>query len=139
MATITWGGSSGDWSSALDWHGFLVPGSADTAVITGSSAITVTLDHAAEAGAVALQAGTLALSSTLSLGATLSLSGGILDLAGVLAGGTLVGAAPVSLLGDGGTLDGVLVQGGLENLGGSRSPRQRPPPMPAPPSCRTER
>jgi hypothetical protein len=118
VATITWGGGSGTWSFGPYWQGLSVPGSADTAVITGTGAFTVTLDSPAAVGAVTLQAGTLDLLSTLSLAGTLDFAGGTLALAGVLAGGLILNLTAGSLLAAGGTLDGVVVAGGLVDLGG---------------------
>jgi hypothetical protein len=118
VATITWGGGSGTWSFGPNWQGVIAPGSTDTADINGTGAFTVTLDSPAAVGAVTLQAGTLDLLSTLSLAGTLDFAGGTLALAGVLAGGMLLAVTPSSLLAEGGTLDGVVVAGGLTDLGG---------------------
>jgi len=118
VATVKWGGGSGAWSFGPDWQGLSVPGSADTADITGAGAFTVTLDSPEAVGAVTLHAGTLDLASTLTLAGTLDFAGGTLVLGGVLSGGLLLGVTGGNLIAQAGTLDGVVVSSGLTDLGG---------------------
>jgi hypothetical protein len=135
MASITWNGSSGDWTNAADWSGGALPGPSDTAIFGGSGAYAVTL-YAAESvgnvtlndpsalfydagllvlgGAFMLQAGTFALAYGALQGGTLALDGGTLQASGgmldaVAVHGTLaMTQANASLLVEGGlTMAGV--------------------------------
>ena len=106
---------AGDWNTAADWSGAVVPGAADTVTIVGAGAYTVTLYTAAAADNLMLNApGALFYDAgALTIGGTLALQGGTLDLAyGSLAGGTLAMAGGI-LEASGGTLNGVAVQGAL--------------------------
>jgi VCBS repeat-containing protein len=82
MATIYWiTGTSGDWSTAADWQSGVVPTSTDDAVINGSDDVTV--DGAAVANSLTLNASELIVSGALTLGASLTIDGGsTLELSG---------------------------------------------------------
>jgi hypothetical protein len=115
MATITWKGQSGDWSTASDWSSGTVPGSGDTAVFTGSG-YTATISTAETVGNVQFDAAGALLDDygALTLGGTFSLQAGTFALAfGSLAGGTLAMAGG-TLEAAGGTLSGTAVDGTLD-------------------------
>jgi fibronectin-binding autotransporter adhesin len=115
MASISWKGGSGDWNTAAEWSGGVVPGAADTVTIAGAGAYTVTLYTTVAVDNLTLNApGALFYDAgALTLGGTLDLQGGTLDLAyGSIAGGTLAMAGG-TLQASGGALDGVAVQGAL--------------------------
>lgn len=113
-STITWSGSSsGEWFQPLDWSALgSVPTAADDVVIPAGD--TVTIDgSAAVAASISLDpapptAATLDLISSLTLGGTLT--GGVVELAGTLIGGTLENTI---LSGQNGTLEGVTVAGSM--------------------------
>jgi hypothetical protein len=115
MASISWKGGSGDWNTAADWSGGVVPGAADSATIAGAGAYTVTLYTTAAVDNLTLNApGALFYDAgALTLGGTFALQGGTLELAyGSIAGGTL-DMEGATLQASGGTLSGVAVQGTL--------------------------
>lgn len=93
-STLTWRGGNGSWSSALDWSGLRVPGAGDDVALGTSGTVSVDGGVLAEAADLTVPGDTLAVAA----GATLAVGGGV-------------------LAGDGGTLDGTLVQGGLSDLG----------------------
>ncbi len=123
MTTFTWLGSTGDWSQAADWNPSGPPTGADDAVIAAAGRYVVSIaDTESESvGSVTLNdaAATLAVAGSLSVAGDFALQHGVLDLSGVLAGGTVeaVGGRAVFDLG---TLDGVTWQGTLRiNNGGA--------------------
>jgi hypothetical protein len=116
MAVISWKGVGGDWSNAADWTDGVLPGPADTASFTGTSAYTVTLYNAETVGGVVLNdAGALLYdAAALTLAGVFSLQAGTLALAyGSLNGGTLALLGGV-LAAAGGVLNGVAVDGTLD-------------------------
>jgi fibronectin-binding autotransporter adhesin len=83
MATIGWLGGDGDWSTAADWSGGLVPGAADDVTISTPSLAEVTVTSTEAAHSLTLGRGAeLEVGApdhgagTLSLGGALTLSGG---------------------------------------------------------------
>ena len=114
MATITWRGDSGNWSSGLSWSLFREPVASDSVLLGGSGPYTVTVDVAAAAQDVTLTAvgAILDVKATLVLGGTLSLAAGTeLVLAGTIVGGTIDSTGGVN--GGFGTLDGTALVGGI--------------------------
>ena len=119
MASITWNGTSGDWTDAADWNGGVVPGAADTADFTGAGAYTVTLYSAVSVGGVVMDAANALFydAGSLTVAGTFSLQAGTFALAyGSLNGGTLALAGGI-LAAEGGSLNGVAVQGALALTG----------------------
>jgi hypothetical protein len=115
MASITWNGTSGNWTTAADWIGGVAPGAGDTANFTGAGAYTVTLYSAAAVGGVVMDAANALFydAGSLTLGGTFALEAGTFALAyGSLNGGTLA-LDGGTLAAEGGTLNGVAVQGTL--------------------------
>jgi hypothetical protein len=124
---VTWrgsngGGGSGDWGSPIDWSGFATPQPGEAVTISGTGAtVTLATGEAGAAQSVLLLGDTLALSGSLAIGASGVLevgSGGALRLTGTLQGGRLQVDAGGTLLGQGGTLDGVVLGAGASVLGG---------------------
>ena len=114
MATITWRGDRGNWSSGLSWSLFREPVASDSVLLGGSGPYTVTVDVAAAAQDVTLTAvgAILDVEATLVLGGTLSLAAGTeLVLAGTIVGGTIDSTGGVN--GGFGTLDGTALVGGI--------------------------
>ncbi len=115
MSSITWNGTSGDWTDAADWQGGAVPGASSTVTFGGTGGYTVTLYSAAAAAGVTMDApGALFYDAgMLALGGVFALQAGTLALAyGGLQGGTLA-LTGGTLQSTGGTLSGVAVQGTL--------------------------
>ncbi len=119
MASITWNGTSGNWTTAADWVGGVAPGPGDNANFTGAGAYTVTLYGAAAVGGVVMDAANALLydAGSLTLGGMFALEAGTFALAyGSLNGGTLA-LEGGTLAAEGGTLNGVAVQGTLALTG----------------------
>ncbi|MCB8883220.1 hypothetical protein ACELLULO517_23425, partial [Acidisoma cellulosilytica] len=137
MPSINWNGGSGDWSDAENWTPQQVPGSTDSATISGSSvsdvlvgasdsvtvgslllddaAGVVEVDGAFSASEVNLTSGQMIDDGTIA-NATIIENGGSLDFGiGLLDADTIEG---VLTIGDG---DTVVVQGGItvENADGT--------------------
>src|ERR1035438_4929201 len=90
-ATVFWAGSSGDWNTATNWSGGVLPGTNDDVVIGPGPVITVT--HASGTHAVksiqsqqvlTLSGGSLRVSNTVQVNNAFVLSGGTLQGATVL-------------------------------------------------------
>ena len=105
MTTQYWiTGASGDWSDAADWVSGAVPDSADGAVITNTSSVTVNGTAAAYSltldGSYLTVSGALTLGTSLTVddGATLALSGGTLSAQSISSndGGSLSGYGTIS-------------------------------------------
>jgi hypothetical protein len=95
MATITWTSTTGgDWSTAANWQGGVVPGSADDAVLSLSTTMTITISTPLRVHSVAF-VGTgvqyvVASAGRLEAATDLSLTGVSIEVHGTLvAGGTL--------------------------------------------------
>ncbi len=117
MATISWRGTSGSWTSALSWQTSAEPGATDVALFSATDTSVATLAAPASIGGVDLVTGTLAtvlLQDTLGLGGTFLVAGGTLDLAagGVIEGGT-VDMTGGALAATGGIADNVVWLGPL--------------------------
>ena len=115
MASVTWNGTSGDWTNAADWAGGVVPGASSSVTFGGAGAYTATLYTVASAASVTMNApGALFYDSgALALGGVFQLEAGTFALAyGALQGGTLALQGGV-FAAEGGTLNGVAVQGDL--------------------------
>ena len=113
MATITWRGGSGNWSSGLNWSLFQPPQAGDEVFIAASGSYVVTVDVVSFAQDIFLadSGATLDVASTLTLGGTLSIGDGTaLVLSGTIVGGTIDSASGVD--GQFGTLDGTALTGG---------------------------
>ncbi len=115
LSTVTWIGSSGDWSMGSNWSNGTGPGAGDDAVIDVPG-ITVTHDSGSHSvqnltvnDAFLLSGGILTVAGNLQEqnGNQFSLNGGILAGATVVAGTTLLGSS-------GGALDGVTLAGTLD-------------------------
>ena len=120
MTTITWANAiSGDWSTAADWSGGVVPAASDDVLIGDAGPYSVTVSSGEAAMSLELDAAgaTLAVASggSLAIGSTLDLTAGTLDLAagGAIDGGTLAADGGV-VAWNGGTLAGVTFQGVLD-------------------------
>ena len=118
MATISWKtGINGTWATAADWSNGLVPGAADDVTIGVAGTYAVSVNAAAAAHSLALNAAGAAvnINNVLTVGTTLTLSAGALRLnsGGTIAGGVInrTGGAFVA---NGGTLNGVTFQGTLD-------------------------
>ena len=148
MATINWLGGDGDWSTAADWSGGVVPGAADDVTIgaTGPYTVTVTATETArsltlnsdatlEIGEYVHGPGTLTLGGNLTLGGAAGvivggyLSYGLLTVAGnitlnsdagelLIESGTLAAEGAVSVRGGDFELDAVLDLGGVLSVTG---------------------
>ena len=110
MATNTWMLDSGGlWSDTTNWLSVAVPVASDQVGIDQPGSYTVTVDIAAVAASIMLAEGvTLAIAPTagLSVGGSVSTTpGAVVDLAGLLAAGTLDLTGGGTLAADGGTLD----------------------------------
>jgi autotransporter passenger strand-loop-strand repeat protein len=130
MASSTWNGGSGGWGTIANWTGG-VPNAANadaTIAASGSYIVTVesgdtyTIDSVgvSDGGALLDVVGTLSLAGALALA---NITAGTLELAGVLAGGTLDIQSGATMLAAGGALTGEqdFYQGGsgVIALGGS--------------------
>jgi collagen type I/II/III/V/XI/XXIV/XXVII alpha len=114
--TTTAGGS---WETASNWTGVTVPGENDDAVIGVPGTYTVTLSGAEEPNSVTISDpnATLSIAASGQLAANLvTLNSGTLALAGSILGSTIVENGGI-LVPNGGTLDGVTLQGPLGGLG----------------------
>ncbi|MGO9199269.1 MAG: Ig-like domain-containing protein [Limisphaerales bacterium] len=107
QTTRTWTGSeSSDWSDGNNWSPAGVPGSGDTAIISGGSVI---LTNDVLVNNFALSGGTLGITNgSLTTVTNATLSGG------TVSGGCLVATNGASLVVQSGTLDGVTVNGVLD-------------------------
>jgi hypothetical protein len=117
MAAISWAsGQSGDWTTAADWTGGVVPGAGDDVTIAAAGTYTVTISTADEAHSLTLDdaKATVSDTGTLTLGTKLTLTAGTfaLDSAGMIVGGTLSATGGVFAW-DGGALAGVTYDGTL--------------------------
>ena len=56
MASVTWNGTSGDWTNAADWAGGVVPGASSSVTFGGAGAYTATLYTVASAASVTMNA-----------------------------------------------------------------------------------
>jgi fibronectin-binding autotransporter adhesin len=116
MATIHWGGKSGDWSTKADWTGGVVPGAGDDAYIDASGAYTVTIDSAEAAHSLTVNdaKATVTDSSSLTIGTTLTVAAGTFELnsGGTINGGTL-SATGGAFQFNNGTLSDVTYEGTL--------------------------
>ncbi len=94
MATITWGGASGDWATAADWVGGVAPAALDSAQINGTAACTIMVDAPESIVGVTLSDKnavlTIQAGGMLTLGGVMALSAGQLDVA---SGGAIAGLA----------------------------------------------
>ena len=92
MATKTWAGTSGNWSTPTLWQGAIAPAAADIATIGSSSGTdTIVLNDPETVGGVVLN-GTNAvvqLTGLLNLGGQFNAQSGTLVVSGTLQGGTL--------------------------------------------------
>ena len=118
MATVTWRGNTGSWTSGLSWQSLQVPGSLDTALFSAGDG-TAELTGSADIADVAFAAGSavsLFVAGTLSMTGTLALTAGTLELAagGTIEGGT-VDIEGGSFVATGGVADGVVWLGALGN------------------------
>ena len=92
MATITWAGTSGIWSTPTQWVGTIVPTATDTAVIGSSSGTdTIVLNDTENVGGVVLNGTNAVVEVTglLNLGGAFNAEAGTLVVSGTLQGGTL--------------------------------------------------
>ena len=92
MATKTWAGTSGNWSTPTLWQGAIAPAAADIATIGSSSGTdTIILNDTETVGGIVLN-GTNAvvdLTGLLNLGGQFNAQSGTLVVSGTLQGGTL--------------------------------------------------
>lgn len=125
MATYTWlTAASNLWSTASAWSPASVPTAGSFIAISAiGSPYTVTLDSGTSASVsgltLASQAATLAVVGTLALSGTAAITAGTLTVRGVVSGGTITDAG--GLVGYGGTLTGVTVNGTIDLSGYSNS------------------
>jgi hypothetical protein len=100
MPNFSWNGGSGDWTDPTNWTPQDVPGSTDTATISGSTAADVLIggnDSVVVSGIVMDDAaGTLEVDGVLSAG-TITLTSGQINDDGTIANATIIN--------DGGTID----------------------------------
>ncbi len=92
MATITWAGTSGIWSTPTQWVGTIVPTATDTAVIGSSTGTdTIVLNNTENVGGVVLNGTNAVVEVTgmLNLGGAFNAEAGTLVVSGTLQGGTL--------------------------------------------------
>ena len=128
MASSTWNGGSGGWGTIANWTGG-VPNAANadaTIAASGSYIVTVesgdtyTIDSVgvSDGGALLDVVGTLSLAGALALA---NITAGTLELAGVLAGGTLDIQSGATMLAAGGALTGEqdFYQGGSGVIAGA--------------------
>ena len=102
MAAITWKpNANGYWTAAANWSGGVVPGSADAVTLTSAAAHTIyfnTTDTVTSLSStndlLAVQGGTLTVSSTLALAGGLTETGGVLNLSGT--SNTIAGPVSIS-------------------------------------------
>ena len=115
MSNITWtSASGGDWSTASNWSGGVVPGSADHVTLTSTLANTVIFDTADQVLSLKstndlldIQSGRLAVSRTASLAGGLLETGGTLalgDAVNSVSGGVVISTGDLTLA-TGATLD----------------------------------
>ena len=121
MAAIEWkSGVSGNWDTATDWSGGVVPGAGDDVTIDAPGAFAVTISSADAAHSLTLDNATATIvdTGTLSVGSTLVLTAGTFDLdsGGEIRGGTL-SASGGAFEFNGGTLDDVTFDGVLSVTG----------------------
>ncbi|MGO9921253.1 MAG: beta strand repeat-containing protein, partial [Isosphaeraceae bacterium] len=98
LSTITWlNPQGGDWDTASNWKGGVLPGPSDNAVIdiagitvTHNATTTDAVGNLTSKAAIALSAGTLALGSASTITNTLTLAGGNLTGAGALSVNSLL-------------------------------------------------
>src|ERR1700760_3501103 len=118
IVTYTWVGTSGDWDTAGNWSGGVVPDGTANATIAGSATETVTVSANQAVNLLTLNDANATLSVTN--GATLSAFGGLSDVAvkEIDIAGAVYNAPSVLLIGGGSqTLDNATV-----NLGTSQGP-----------------
>jgi RHS repeat-associated protein len=120
MSTVTWvNASGGNWSTASNWSGGVVPGAGDDVVIDVSGNPTITFSSGADTvksiasnSPLVLSGGTLTVSSTVQVNNTFTINGGTLASATVQAGtggqGITVGTSNASVL------DGDVVNANLD-------------------------
>ncbi len=129
MALISWKTAvNGDWSTAADWSGGVVPNGTDDVSINlaGTYDVTVSTAHAAHTLTLNAANGSLEVKNTLTMGGTLTVTNGslLLDSGGVLndgSTGSLVVNGGTFTLGAGSTIKGGKVQigtGGTLNANG---------------------
>jgi autotransporter passenger strand-loop-strand repeat protein len=130
MASSTWNGGSGGWGTIANWTGGVPNAATADATIAASGSYIVTVESGdtytidsvgvSDGGALLDVVGTLSLAGALALA---NITAGTLELAGVLAGGTLDIQSGATLLAAGGALTGEqdFYQGGsgVIALGGS--------------------
>jgi hypothetical protein len=115
MATISWkNNADGTWATAADWSTGVLPGAADTAVLSSASAHTVTHDATtndtitsliATSDTLAMTGGSLTIKSTATLGAGLTENNGVLTFDGAstiagrfsFTGGTVIAGSGATL------------------------------------------
>jgi hypothetical protein len=117
MTAIKWAsGKSGNWNTAADWTGGVVPGAGDDVTIDAAGAFTVNISAADAAHSLTLDNATATIVDTghLTIGSTLALTAGTFDLEarGEITGGTL-SASGGAFVFNGGTLNGVTMDGAL--------------------------
>ena len=117
-AVINWTNpAGGDWDTASNWQGGVLPGPSDEAVIdepgnvtiTHSTSATDTVASLSASDPIAFSAGTLTVTGSLSDSSGVTLSGGALANA-IIAAGTSVSGS--------GTLSGVTLAGTINNRAG---------------------
>ena len=116
LSSVSWTNpNGGDWNTASNWSSDAIPTAADDVTISIGVSNPITHD-AANADAVnsvtsdnpiVLSAGTLSIAAASTFGDTVTLSGG------TLSGGPISMTNGATLIGQGGTLDGVTLNGNL--------------------------
>jgi len=115
---IDWisGGVSGDWATASDWVGGVVPVAGDDVDINATGTYTVTVDEAQAAKSLTIDDAdvTVADNSTLTMGGALTVTAGLFQLnSGTIVGGTL-SATGGAFQWNSATLSGVTYEGTLD-------------------------
>lgn len=117
MATIYWKSAvGGDWGTAADWSGGMVPDAGSTVIINPLGVYNVTISSAAAALSLNIEAAgaTIFDNNTLAIGSALTVTAGILDLnpGGRIVGGTL-SATGGTFVWNGGVVSGITYDGVL--------------------------
>jgi fibronectin-binding autotransporter adhesin len=125
MSAISWiAAGNGNWTTASNWSGGIVPGANDDVTIGLSGAFTVSITSPVSAHSLTLNnsGATVLDTGSLTLTGVLTLTAGTFNLG---AGGSIVGGSIVdntsNLFCAGGTLDGVTYQGQLNLISGGQA------------------
>jgi hypothetical protein len=126
MTAIKWAsGVSGNWTTASDWTGGVVPGAGDDVTIDAEGAYGVTISSAAAADSLTLNDASATLlvnqHGTFSVGSSVALSAGTLELDGGRINGGTIASTGGTFDWVGGELSGVTFDGTLNlDLGPNR-------------------